>query len=73
MVVRSHVRKFWNALYKEIKDTSLDNRVRSSKLFLVNIIYAEDYMTQFLDHIIRNLIWHSVAKNKDENIIAENI
>lgn len=45
IIVRSHVRKFWNALYKEIKDPYFESRIRSANLFLMSVVYAEDYMT----------------------------
>ena len=57
LLVRSHVRKFWKALYAEVKDNKEENRKRSANLFLVSVVYSEDYMTQYLDVFIRNLVW----------------
>lgn len=44
----------------------LETRVRSANLFLMGVIYSEDYMTQFLDHFIPNLIWHCIPRSKEK-------
>lgn len=44
MLVRGHVRKFWGALYKEIKDVNLEARIRASYLIKFGVIYTEDFM-----------------------------
>ena len=38
--MRGHVRKFWNALYKEIRDINEENRLRSSNLALLGVVYT---------------------------------
>jgi len=73
MLVRSHVRKFWTALYKEINDTNLETRIRSSNLFLMGVVFSEDYMIQFLDKFVPNLIRHVVAKQPEEVVVATNV
>jgi len=40
------------ALYKEITDWVEESRERSAKLLLSCIVYTEDYITQYLDHMI---------------------
>lgn len=45
LLVRSHVRKWWHALYKEIKDVNIESRLRASRLLLIGVSFAEDYMT----------------------------
>ena len=50
--MRGHVRRFWNALYKEIRDINEENRLRSVNLALLGVIYTENYMAQYLDNLI---------------------
>lgn len=45
ILVRSHVRKYWKAMYGEIKGTNHIHRERTSNLFLMAVVYSEDYMT----------------------------
>ncbi len=52
ILVRSYVRRYLTALYKEVTDWIEENRVRASYLLLCCIIYTEDFMTQYLDHTL---------------------
>ncbi|KAM3145249.1 hypothetical protein pb186bvf_002577 [Paramecium bursaria] len=54
--IRSQVRKMWPALYKEIVDSNEESRTRASKLIIYGVIYSEEYMTQFLDNFVPNMI-----------------
>lgn len=54
-MVRSYVRIYLHALYKEITDWIQENRERASNLLMCLTIYAEDFMTQFLDHLFVSL------------------
>ena len=54
--VRGHVRKFWTALYKEVKDINIHNRTRAAHLLVYGIIFTENYMTQYLDIMIPQLL-----------------
>jgi len=55
VLVRSYVRRYLSALYKEIQDWLEEARERASNLLLCCIVYTEDYMTQFLDHLLVSL------------------
>lgn len=55
ILVRSYVRRYLHAIYKEINDWIEDNRERASQLLLCCIIYTEDFMTQFMDHLLVSL------------------
>jgi len=59
--VRGHVRKFWTALYKEIKDIHQENRTRAGQLILYGVIYTEQYMSQYLDVMLPHLFSSCVA------------
>ena len=52
ILVRSYVRRYLHAIYREITDWIQENRERASTLLLCSIIYTEDFMTQFLDHLL---------------------
>jgi len=71
IVTRSYVRRYIRGLYGEMNDWIEVNRLRCSQLLLYSTMYAEDYMTQFLDELLvaiyRNII------DKENKIIHENI
>jgi len=69
--IRSHVRKFLPALYKEVKDWQFENRLEAINLLLFGLIYAEDYTTQFLDKFVINILHNLNIRNKDDQIIAD--
>ena len=46
--IKSHIRKFLSALYREVKDWQYTNRLEAATLLLHALIYSEDYITQFL-------------------------
>lgn len=50
--IRGHIRKMWLAIFREIQDISVENRVRAAKLSLIGVIYTENYMTNHLDKFI---------------------
>lgn len=39
------MRKYWHAMYKEIKGTGIINRERTANLFLMAVIYSEVKIT----------------------------
>lgn len=45
ILVRSYVRRYLGAIYKEVADWIEENRERSSHLLVCSIIYTEDFMT----------------------------
>lgn len=42
----------WFAIFREIQDLSVENRLRAAKLSLMGVIYTENYMTNHLDKFI---------------------
>ncbi|EGR31275.1 protein kinase domain protein [Ichthyophthirius multifiliis] len=71
MLVRSQFRKFQKALYREIKDSNLSSRIRAAQLLRISIIYCENYITQFLDELLRIIIWQTVLSKPEEQIISQ--
>lgn len=71
--IRSHVRKFFHALYKELKDWKVENREKAGNLMLLSIIYSEDFMTQFLYECIPALLEHTIPKDKENYKLSEKI
>jgi hypothetical protein len=50
-MVRSYVRRYVQALYKEVSDWQDTSRARSAYLLLYSVIYAEEFMIQYLDNL----------------------
>lgn len=71
MTVRSYIRRYLKALYNEIGDWIEEHAERASNLLLFSICYGEDYITQFLDHLLIAM-YKSVLKN-DNALIQKNI
>jgi len=42
----------WFAIFRELQDIGVENRVRAAKLSLMGVIYTENYMTSHLDKFI---------------------
>lgn len=45
ILVRSYVRRYLHAIYREITDWIQENRERASWLLLCSIVYTEEFMT----------------------------
>jgi hypothetical protein len=71
IVVRSYVRRYLKALYKEIGDWQEEHAERSSCLLLYSICYVEDFMTQYLDHLLLSMYKASLIDNN--KLIQKNI
>jgi len=71
ILVRSYVRRYLRALFKEIGDWIEEHAERASNLLLYSICYGEEFMTQFLDHLLISM-YKSVLKN-DNKLIQHNI
>ena len=54
-VVRNYTRRYLKAVYKELSDWIVENRQRAAHLLLSLVIYTEDYITQYLDHLLLSL------------------
>jgi len=66
-LVRQYVRRFIQALYKEVSDWQIENRARASHLLLYSIIYTEEFMVQFLDNLLVAL-YKTVLEREDKTI-----
>jgi len=71
VLVRSYVRRYLKALFKEIGDWIEEHAERASNLLLFSICYSEDYMTHFLDQLLMSM-YKSILKN-DNKLIQKNI
>lgn len=69
--VRGHVRKFWTALYKEIKDINFDNRIRAARLMVFGTIYTENYMTQYLDVMLPHLLSSIIPIHPEDKPVSD--
>ena len=52
VMVRSYVRRYILALFKEISEWMEEHRERASNLLLYSLIYSEEYMTQYMDTML---------------------
>jgi hypothetical protein len=67
ILVRSYVRRYLKAIYKELTDWIQEHRERASELLLCSIIYTEEFMTQFLDHLLVSL-YKVVGEKENKNV-----
>lgn len=63
--IRGHVRKMWSAIFREIQDINIPNRLRAAKLALMGVIYTENYMTSHLDKFLPPFIIALSASSKE--------
>ena len=71
LLVRSYVRRYLKALYKEIGDWIEEHAERSSNLLMYSICYTEEFVTQYLDHLLVAMYRASLVKNN--KVIGKNI
>ena len=51
LLVKSYCRRYLKALYRELGEWIQEHQERASNLLLYNIVYVEEFMTQYLDHL----------------------
>ena len=71
ILVRSYVRRYLHAIYKELNDWIEENRERASHLMLCCIVYTEDFVTQFLDHMLVAL--YKAVLEKSNKVVMKNV
>ena len=71
MLVRSYVRRYIKAIFAELSDWMEDAVNRTSNLLLYSIIYAEDFMVQFMDEMLVGM--YRVVLQKDNKVLMKNI
>lgn len=69
--VRSYVRRYIKAIYKEMSDWIEENAERVSHLLLFSIIYCEDFMTQYMDEML--VAMYKNILNKNNKVISGNV
>ena len=67
IVVRSYTRRYLKAIYRELSDWILENRQRAAHLLLSLVIYTEDYITQYLDHLLLSL-YKAILEKEDTDL-----
>lgn len=70
-LVRQYVRRYITGLYKEISDWLVASRERSSYLIMFSVIYAEEYMTQFMDNLL--VAMYKTVLETENKIIMKNV
>ena len=71
MLVRSYVRRYIKAIFHELDDWIEENVERTSNLLLYSIIYAEDFMVQFMDEMLVGM--YKVVLKTTNKVLMRNI
>jgi hypothetical protein len=71
LLVRSYVRRYLRALYNEIGTWIADHQERASHLLMFSICYVEEFMTQYLDHLL--VAMYKAILAKDNKVVSKNI
>lgn len=71
ILLRSYVRRYLKALYREIGDWIADHQERASYLLLYSICYVEEFMTQYLDHLL--IAMYKAILNQENKLVQKNI
>ena len=69
-VIRGYIRRYLNAIYKELTDWIIENRARAAHLLLCLIVYTEDYVMQYLDHLLLSL-YKAILEKEDMELKAK--
>jgi len=51
MLVKNYMKRYFNAILRELEDWQEENRERSVNLLLCSLVYAEGHVTQFMDKL----------------------
>ena len=65
------MRRYINAISNELTDWIEENACRASHLLVYSIVYAEEFMTQFLDKLLVSM--YKVVNSNDNKILSKNI
>ena len=71
ILVRSYCRRYLKALYREIGDWIQEHQERASNLLLFSICYVEDFMTQYMDHML--VAMYKAILNKENKLVMKNV
>ena len=71
ILLRSYVRRYLKALYREIGDWIADHQERASNLLMYSICYVEEFMTQYLDHLL--VAMYKAILNSENAPVQKNI
>ena len=71
MLVKSYVRRYLKALYREIGDWIEENQARAAKLLKYSICYVEEFMTQYCDHLL--VAMYKAILNQDNKVVKSHI
>lgn len=67
ILVRSYVRRYLKALYAEIGAWIQDHQERAANLLMYSICYVEEFMTQYLDHLL--VAMYKAILNKENKVV----
>ena len=71
ILVRSYVRRYLKALYKELGDWIEIAQERAVKLLMYSICYVEEFMTQYMDHLLVAI--YKAIQNKENKVVSKHI
>lgn len=71
ILVRSYVRRYMKAIQNEIGDWNEEHAERTTHLLVYSICYVEEFMTQYLDHLLISMYKACLIDNN--KLIMKNI
>jgi hypothetical protein len=71
ILVRSYVRRYLKALYKELADWIDVHQERAVKLLVYSICYVEEFMTQYMDHLL--IAVYKAILNRENKVVSKHI
>lgn len=71
ILVRSYVRRYLKALYHEIGAWIQDHQERAANLLMYSICYVEEFMTQYLDHLL--VAMYKAILNKENKVVQTKV
>lgn len=71
ILVRSYVRRYLKALYGEIGSWIEEHQLRAANLLVYSVSYVEEYMTQYMDHLL--VAMYKAILRKDSQKIVDRV
>lgn len=69
LLVRAYVRRFLKALYGEIGSWIEAHQLRAAHLLMYSVCYVEEFMTQYMDHLLVAMYKAILRKDNDKILV----
>lgn len=71
LLVKSYVRRYLKALYRELGDWIDENQTRAARLLKYSICYVEEFMTQYCDHLL--VAMYKAILNQENKVVKSHL